>query len=160
MCSATRISWGFQKSIARKADPRNIRRPPLQRRDAEKCSYPKHSSSSAKNCSIITDMAAEESDVDDVPRPTTICLCVSSPKTSPSNDFPNHCLEQADGSSGRCQSPTGLTFISRRAGDGCQRDTHISEEAPLVRSGGVRDTSVHNNSVKCLLSTRVCWAKN
>lgn len=112
------------------------------------------------NCPIITDMTAEESDVDDAPLPTIICLCISSPKTSLSNYFPNCHLKQADGSSGRCQSPTGLTFISKRAGDVCQRDTKISEEAPLVHSGGVRSTSVHNNSVKCSFSSRVRWAKN
>lgn len=112
------------------------------------------------NCPIITDMTAEESDADDELLPPTICLCVSSPKPSLSNYFPNRRLKQADGSSGRCQSPTGLTFISRRAGDVCKRNTNISEEAPLVHSGAVRHTSVHNNSVKCSLSSRVRWAKD
>lgn len=39
-------------------------------------------------------------------------------------------------------------------------ETNISAEAPLVHSAGVRDTSVHNNGVKCSLFSRVRRAKS
>lgn len=87
-------------------------------------------------------------------------VCGSSPIKQPVKFLREPPPKQIDGSSARCQLPTGPTFISRRAGDVCQRDTNISAEAPLVHSGGVRDTSVHNSSVKCSLSPRVRRAKS
>lgn len=45
--------------------------------------------------------------------------------------------------------------IHQQGRQGTSAGAGVSEEAPLVHSGGVRDTSAHNNSVKCSLSSRV-----